>query len=160
MKVKAGFFDNIDVDLAEDCDPSDPALQKFLALGPKDRAKAARHVYAYYKDFHSAVGGDEWRDQEVGVPAGPADIWAFVTPGPVFVQQDAYGDKPWYVVMEAECAWEDEHGLMLVWRNGETLSKVSGFDGHVTNANAYDDDKLLDVVYRASDPAWTTRLDP
>ncbi|HRP77595.1 MAG TPA: hypothetical protein PL183_00670 [Aquamicrobium sp.] len=49
---------------------------------------------------------------------------------------------------------------MLVWRNGTTLTKVGGYDGHLTNRSAYDDDddRLIDVVYSASNPEYTTRL--
>jgi hypothetical protein len=47
---------------------------------------------------------------------------------------------------------------MLVWCNGTTLTKVGGYDGHVTNVNSYADDSLADVVYAASNPEFTTRL--
>ena len=59
---------------------------------------------------------------------------------------------------EANCDWEEEHGLMLVWRNGTTLTKVGGYDGHLTNVNAYANKKMINVVYAASNPEYTTFL--
>ena len=43
-----------------------------------------------------------------------------------------------YVQVACECAWESEHGLQLVFRQGATLSRVSDQDGHLTHADAYD----------------------
>lgn len=38
----------------------------------------------------------------------------------------------------AECDWEPEHGLLIVYRNGNELSRVSDQDGHLTHTDAYD----------------------
>ena len=65
-----------------------------------------------------------------------------------------------YVVVEANCDWEEEHGLMLVWKDGKRLTKVGGYDGHLSNVWAYDDDTLENVVYAASNPKFQTLLDP
>lgn len=95
----------------------------------------------------------------MGAPETPADIWKYVTPiDEIDVTKDHEGDQNWYVVMEANCGWEEEHGLMLVWRNGTTLSKVGGYDGHLANSHAYADDNLAEVVYAALDPSFTTHL--
>lgn len=154
--IKIPYFDNVEVKLDFDAvAPHDMAaaqavLATFLALTPADRIADSRHVYAYYRDIHYAVGGEDWLDEEMGVPQTPADIWASVTPGPVVVSE-WYGH--WYVVMEAECRWESSHGLMMVWQEGAKLSKVSQYDGHMDNGRGYDD-----VVYSAIDDEYTTRL--
>lgn len=159
---KVPYFDNAELTTFEDADTSEAgaaaALAAFLALTPADRISDSRHVFAYYKDYHQAVGGEDWMDEEMGIPETPADIWDYVRPGEINLTKGRRGDDNWYVVMEANCGWEEEHGLMLVWRNGTTLTKVGGYDGHVTNTNAYADDSLADVVYAATDPKFTTRL--
>ncbi|MEM6596410.1 MAG: hypothetical protein AAF672_16600 [Pseudomonadota bacterium] len=109
-----------------------------------------------YRDFHEAVGGDDWLDAEMGIVQDPEEIWRHVTPGPVFIEDGRGSDTSCYVVMEAECAWEPEHGLMMVWKDGKFLSKVGGYNGHVTNANAYADDTLHDTVYVATNKAFTS----
>ncbi len=159
--VKLPFFANADAEIEDfgeaGAAAATAALEAYLALGDADRLAASRHVYAYYRDFHEAVGGEDWLDALMGVPEKPEDIWAHVTPQLVFV--GARDDMPGhvYVVVEASCAWEEEHGLMMVWEDGKTLVKVGGYDGHFTNEWAYDDAKLRDVVYAGS-PKWTTRL--
>ncbi|MGL5009778.1 MAG: DUF6985 domain-containing protein, partial [Paracoccaceae bacterium] len=57
--IACSFFDGAEVEL--DTEPAtlaeSAALAAFLQLGPADRLAASRHVYAYYRDFHNAVGG-------------------------------------------------------------------------------------------------------
>lgn len=159
---KVPYFDDAEMETIEQLSDEGAiaALAAFMALTPSDRIADARHVFAYYKDYHQAVGGEDWLDEQMGVPETPADIWNHVTPGrEIELTPGRGGDENWYVVMEANCEWEEEHGLMLVWRNGTTLIKVGGYDGHVTNRDAYDDDSLIGVVYAASNPSFTTRLD-
>ncbi|MEM6303661.1 MAG: hypothetical protein AAF744_03015 [Pseudomonadota bacterium] len=160
-RIALPWFDGAEADLEEPETPQKAAaLKAFLSLTAQDRLAASRHVYAYYRDYHAIVGGEDWLDAQMGVPAQPEDIWQHVTPQIIAV--DSRPDMPGhvYVVIEADCAWEEEHGLMLVWEDGTELIKVSGYDGHTTNVFAYDDDSLADVVYAASDPQFTTRRDP
>ncbi|MFC3799213.1 DUF6985 domain-containing protein [Cohnella sp. GCM10012308] len=160
--LKIPYFDNAEVELVEELDPDAPeeaaTLAAFLSLTAADRLADTRHVYAYYRDFYEAVGGEGWIDEEMGVPEAPADIWNYVTPGGIELRKGRNGDDNWYVLMEANCGWEAEHGLMMVWRNGTTLSKVGGYDGHATNVNARANPSLANVVYAASNPKYTTRL--
>lgn len=158
--IACGYFDGAEVELltSPDTGADRAALDNFLELTAEDRLRDSRHVYAYYKDFHDAVGGEDWLDEEMGIPAAPEDIWQHVTPGPITIEQAREHDPCVYVTMEAECAWEIEHGLLLVWREGKLLTKAGGYDGHTTNVRAFADDSLEDVVYAASNPAFTTRL--
>ena len=154
--LKLPYFDNAEVELDEDLEEPDEraaeALAAFLRLTSADRLRDSRHVYAYYRDFHEAVGGEDWLDAEMGIPEKPEDIWAHVTPGVVGVWTGNGDDPHLYIFVEANCRWEVEHGLLLVWRDGKVLTKAGGFDGHPTNNES-------DVVYDASNPKHTTRLE-
>ena len=161
MQAPFGYFDGRTVEMERGSDESavvKAAWQAVLALSPADRQRDSRHVHAYYRDYHEAVGGKDWLDAEIGVPATPEDIWDHVTPGAMFVMDQSDDTQVW-IGMEAECAWEAEHGLLLVWDSAGRLVKTGGFDGHATNDYAYDDDSMADVVYAASNPANTTRRD-
>jgi hypothetical protein len=160
MKIKVPYFDDFEVELADEVSLSDPTLIEFLKRDSSDRLKDSRHVFNYYRDFHEMVGGEDWLDQEMGIVVSPEQIWLHVTPGHVFIETGRDADTSRYVVMEAECAWEEEHGLMLVWKDGKFLCKAGGYDGHVTNADAFADGKLLNIVYCASDENYTTFQDP
>jgi hypothetical protein len=56
-----------------------------------------------------------------------------------------------YVSLECECDWEPEHGLQIVFRDGRRVTKVGPCNGHLTNSDAYDDNRFDGVVYVARD---------
>jgi hypothetical protein len=62
-----------------------------------------------------------------------------------------------YIVVEGECGWEADHGILMSWRDGRELVKVSGYDGHATNGHAYDDLELDKWVYHSFRSKWCTR---
>lgn len=64
-----------------------------------------------------------------------------------FVAREEPGG-PWFVALENECGWEPEHGLMIVLKNGCVVTKVSPYDGHLTNRHAFGDERIpADAVY-------------
>ncbi|WP_313196008.1 DUF6985 domain-containing protein [Shinella zoogloeoides] len=156
------YFGGREVELDDDGDPADPrsaaALAVFLALTEADRISDSAHVFAFCSDYCEEAGRPEWLDEIMEVPENPTNIWDHVMSGPVMVRKGRGDDNNWYVVMEAECAWDTEHGLMLVWHQGKTLTKVGGYNGHLTDAGAYRDADLRNVVYKARNPQFTTRL--
>ncbi|USX55880.1 hypothetical protein [Lentzea sp. HUAS12] len=107
------------------------AVRAFLALDRTALEAAADGVFDYYRHM-GEVFGDELDD----FPriAGPADVWDHVTFArhQVTVSRDG-GGEPVYVSVEAECGWEEEHGLQVVFRDGARITKVGPYDGHLTN---------------------------
>jgi hypothetical protein len=63
------------------------------------------------------------------------------------VTRDRRRGRQAHVSVECECDWEPEHGLQIVVRDGAAVTKVGPFDGHLTNAAAYANDALHDVIY-------------
>jgi hypothetical protein len=109
------------------------AVTRFLALTRADRAPATPHVFQNYRRFVEAVGEDE---VELRVEH-PEDVWRHVRPTEVRVSRRPLDTKV-YVQVSAECDWDVEHGLQLVFRQGNVLSRVSSQDGHLAHADAYD----------------------
>jgi hypothetical protein len=64
------------------------------------------------------------------------------------VSRDHGAGRDVFVSLECNCAWEVEHGLQLVFRNGREISNVGPFDGHVSNESAYANERLKGVVYK------------
>ncbi|GHD23605.1 DUF6985 domain-containing protein [Tianweitania populi] len=159
-RVSLPYFNNIGVEVDEETDLSIPeaaaALNAFISLSPNDRSADAPHIYAYYKDIHLAVGGEEWMDAEMGVPKAPSDIWKSVSPTHLMVIPELVDDGHWYVGVTADCAWEKEHGLWMVWKDGRQICKVGEYDGHASNASAHGDESVRNVVYKALDDEFTT----
>lgn len=78
----------------------------------------------------------------------PRDLWDHVRFGrEVYVERRHYGDQKLYASIECGCDWEEEHGLQIVFREGLAITKLGPFDGHLSNADAYDDSSLEHVVY-------------
>jgi hypothetical protein len=119
------------------------SVERFRSLSNEDlRRQAGDHVWAYYRDLAEHYGS------EPGFPAIPGieAVWDFVTLGnQVWVQRD---EAHWYLSIENECAWEPEHGLNLVFKDGGQLVRVGQVDGHLTNRSAFADDSIPDdTVY-------------
>lgn len=135
------------------------ALAAFLTLTPADRLADSRHLHACYRAFRDGSGEASRIDAEMGAPDRPEDIWRHVTLDRLYVLGGSDGDGRPYLVLDGACDWDPEHGLMLVWRDGRTLCKVGGNDGHLTNVFAYADPSLADVIHHSPDPRFQTRRD-
>ena len=144
------YFDGHRVELIDP--PWDAASQAaydaFMALGPAARLTHTRHVAAYRADVLAMEGKDT-------APLSDTVLWSQVAPEVFGVEER---DGAHYVFVECECAWEAEHGLMLVDADA-LIIKAGAYDGHVTNANAFADESLRDVVYYANNPDLTTYRD-
>lgn len=120
------------------------AIANFLAAPHAVLRAAEEHVFAYYKSF-SAICPQEDEGAPVTVAA---DVWRQVQFGPeALVARRAYGDQGIYIALECNCDWEIEHGLMIVFKNGERVTKIGPYDGHLSYADSYDDPSLEDVIY-------------
>ena len=88
--MKVPYFDDVEVEIDDagnngvypltDAEAS-ITLKAFLSLRAADRLSDSRHVYAYYRDFREWVGGEDWMDEEMGVPDSPEAIWKPGTSG-------------------------------------------------------------------------------
>jgi len=122
------------------------AVGNFLSIGESVLKKAQDHIHQYYKDiFIQLVPGDDWYVEI----ASPEEVWKHIEFGSTpMVSRRPYGDELVYISLECSCDWEREHGLQIVFKQGLYVNKVGPFDGHLTNSDAYADDKLENVVYR------------
>lgn len=114
-------------------------VEAFCSLDVSHLESASGHVFDYYRDVASEVAS-----RTPGFPdiSQPAQVWDFVTLTREPVVQREEDGGPWFVALENECAWEPEHGLMLVLKEGREVTKVSEYDGHLTNRHAFADDSI------------------
>ncbi len=104
----------------------------FLRLTTADRAAMTLPIWQNYQEILEAAGDDAKVDA-----AGPEDIWRFIWPTHgAALRSISAADKNVYVRITCGCGWEPEHGLQLVFRAGCELSRVSEYDGHVTEEDA------------------------
>jgi hypothetical protein len=91
--------------------------------------------------------GDEWAIAKLD---DTADIWEHVRielPPTICEGGTMLEPARSYISFEGSVDWEQEHGLQLVFEEGLRVCKVGPYDGHVTNAHAFDDPSLLGVVF-------------
>ena len=132
----------------DDSSPNDfqAAIQNFLSLTPETLADAEEHVYQYYKRMNDMCWNES--DDEYLRIQSPSDVWKHVEFGvePLVVRRKR--DNKIYISLECECDWEPEHGLQIVFKEGIRVNKIGGYDGHLSNSDAYADPRLEDVIYR------------
>ena len=103
------------------------AVEAFLRKTSRDREAVSEAVYKNFCEINEAVDGG------AGCEIGEArDVWNFIDPRFIDLRRDR-GAGPIYVQILAECGWEPEHGLQLIYRGGEELTRVSGQDGELTD---------------------------
>ena len=116
----------------DDAEALDAALERFLSLGSRARSLAAAQILANCHDFLDAVGVNDAQSERMVAITDPAEIWNYVYNPILHVLKDPrYGSPPFYMFVLCDCAWEEEHGLQLVYRNGDELLRVSGQDLNV-----------------------------
>ena len=128
----------------DDATPADfeSALNAFFRLGAVDREQASHYVFRLYRQFVEAVGEDEF---DFTIPSASA-VWDFVTPTDIHVSRRHRRDQLVYVELLSECRWEVEHGLVVIYRSGSILSRVSEQDGHLTTSDAFDFPEEKDAI--------------
>lgn len=117
----------------EDVDLDDVAtcLSNYRSLQESSLKDATSQVFAYYREATEEFSAEEREDYGIPEITEPADVWNFVTLGTsATVELDDETDE-WFVITENECEWEPEHGLQLVLRNGEEVTRVSEYDGFI-----------------------------
>ncbi len=134
-------FDGIEEATPEGLREADEALRNFLQLGPADRLAATPVALANYQEMLDAV------DLEPLDLPTPAAIWQHVQPRHLVVTQETEGEeRDFYIQIEGECDWEEEHGIALVFRQGRMLTRLSQYDGHLTEAHAYGQPGITDPL--------------
>lgn len=119
------------------------AIAAFLTIDESVLKAAAPAIFQYYQDVAS-----EFTDASMPVSISrPDEVWVHIHPVEVAVERDSFRDRHVYVVVECDCDWEPEHGLQIVLQAGRVVTKVGPYDGHFTNAAAFDRDDLDGVVY-------------
>lgn len=118
------------------------AVRSFLALTSSDRLAASDYVFQFYQWYASMLS-----EEDLGCsPQRPEDIWQHVHPSAITLARRGRRDTHVYVRIEAECDWDPEHGLQIVYRCGQSISRVSSQDGHLTHSDAYDVPDEQDVI--------------
>jgi hypothetical protein len=119
IKVKIGFTDAEDENYLKS---ADRILNDFLQLDLNNKISDSQKVYDYYLEI---LKYGYTKPLKIDTAQ---DIWNFVSPIEIIIHWDESVD--YYLCVDCNCEWEQEHGLQLVFKNGITLTRASGNDGH------------------------------
>lgn len=123
------------------------AINNLLSLEQEVFKSASKDLYSYYEDTILLC---ELEPGEYDIIEDNNSVWSHVEFGDdIMVCRRSDHDCLIYLSIESECSWEIEHGLQVVFRNGNTICKLGPFDSHLTNSDAYADPSLEDVVYKS-----------
>ncbi len=118
-ELKIGFVEpNYEPYLAE----ADKVLERFLNKNSENRLKDSKIVHNYYLEILKHGYCKELPLNSI------TDIWNHVMPSEIIIDWEDIGK--FYLCVSCGCTWEEEHGLQLVFENGNTLTRASGHDGH------------------------------
>lgn len=94
------------------------AIRNFFHLTEKDKSEAKQYLFENYQE---CVG--YWSEDDVSIVKieNEQQVWDFLHPDKIGLFR---GDNSVYVVIFAECDWDSEHGLQIVYREGKTLTGV------------------------------------
>lgn len=125
------------------------ALENFQNLSDATKEKAEELVYKNWQNYNEAVGfldaievfadaTDEssWQYKSLQRALwleklkNPEQVWEYLEPDDVMISEHAEdGDAQIYITATYKCAWEEEHGLKIVFENGKEIYNVGGVDG-------------------------------
>lgn len=123
------------------------AIKNFLALSDQALLAVQDELYQYYRDTVYLYG---LQDGEYKPIRSANDVWSQVSLDvEPMVLRRAHGDQGVYISLSCACDWEPEHGLQIVFKNGEKVNKLGPFDGHLSNSDAYAKEALEDIIYHS-----------
>lgn len=99
---------------------ADAALGNFLKLTSDDRKSDSEMVHQYYAACLK-FGITEPLDI-----VEKHEIWNFVRPTEIII--DSLMNEGFFVTISCGCAWEEEHGLQLEFKNGQKIVRASGHE--------------------------------
>jgi hypothetical protein len=110
-------------------DVSDKQRQVFLSIlrmPAETRTRMEAPMFANYRHIRDIA-----EDDTMPAIATAADIWPHVDPRLVWIPRHGTS-KHSYFFVELECAWEPEHGLEVLFKDGD-IDHASQQDGLATN---------------------------
>ena len=106
--------------LKTELEGAENTIEKFLTLNLDNRNKDSETVFKYYEQVLKSGYTENLNISEL------KNIWNFVRPSEITVSSEENGK--FYVYISCGCQWEEEHGLQLVYENGEKLIRASGHE--------------------------------
>ncbi|MEL6698766.1 MAG: hypothetical protein AAFP89_21155 [Bacteroidota bacterium] len=105
----------------------DQALTKLLAYPLSQKETITMDVFGNYDEAAAAMNYGEDEDDEAeralwSIDWEEADkVWQYVYPTTIWVKQKTDGV---FLLVQCECEWDEEHGIQIVFKNGDEYIEV------------------------------------
>lgn len=136
---------------------ADVTLEQFFKMGLDIKSLIAEKAFENWKNYDKMVGyldgietysavkdRPEWMENALQNSLWLKElteaklVWNYIQPTEIIITKDRYKkEKGVYIQIICTCAWQKEHGLQIVLKNGKELIRVSEDDGSLFD---YDDE--------------------
>jgi len=122
-----------DFDPMSEMEEYQEAINNLMVMNLDDFKICGVYLFQYYKSSIKHWGAKS--EDYINIPSSD-DIWEHIDISSgyyITISKDFDGDV--YLSLSANCDWEQEHGLQIVYHKGNELVKVGSFTGHLRNSD-------------------------
>lgn len=102
------------------------ALANFMELQPEDLKAITPYLYEEFKALEE-MGALSEMELEIDEPE---KVWEHLQFTDVDLMKGGIDHEEVIVLLAAECSWDEEHGIQVLFHEGNKLCRVSEQDGH------------------------------
>ena len=136
-KVEIAFIDfipEIDTDFIKE---ADEALKVFLEKSEYEKTLLTPLLFKHCMKYRNASGSDQV-DQNLWKIKDENKILDFISGEHIIVTRSHGKNEMIYVNLNCECEWDKEHGLQILYRKGQKLTRISEQDGDISEVDFYE----------------------
>jgi hypothetical protein len=116
---------------------ADEALKAFLEKSEPERLLTSPLLFEQCMKYRNAFGADKV-DQNLWSLKDENKIWDFVSAENIIVTRSNGENEMIYLNLNCECEWDEEHGLQILYRKGQKLTRISEQDGDICEFDFYE----------------------
>jgi len=115
------------------------SFRKFASIDMSYKDELEKHMF----EFYTRVKQYETSSNRIVSIASPNDIWKHITTNSMVIKIQ---DNSVYIQIELDCDWDAEHGMQIVYRDGDQLVRVGENDGNCVADEYYRDEGVVDRI--------------
>lgn len=115
------------------------SFRKLASIDMSHKDDLEKHIF----EFYTRVKKYETRSHHIVSIASSKDIWKHIAENSIAIKIQ---DNCVYIQIELDCDWDAEHGMQIVYRDGDQLVRVGENDGNCVADDYYRDEGVVDRV--------------
>jgi hypothetical protein len=115
------------------------AFDKLMATDISNKVDLEKLIFEFYTRIKKYDTGD----YQIIAINSPEEIWSHISVNSIVIRTDG---SSVYIQVELDCDWDIEHGMQIVYRDGDALVRVGENDGNCVASEFYRDEGVVDRV--------------